>query len=211
MAPNPASTGNKALGTGAPDLVIILPSVRRRSRCNSLMLPGASSFLCTHPSLTSRVSSAMFSCMLCRHLDTPVYPDSIRPLNCPHCRKPMDARGDHAAIFCNGFGVVHRQNTVRNLLCRYTIHAAGLAQTSKSNFSYPAQRTALLIYSCKHRRRPPPPSRAPDRVRCPHPLSVSPRFAPPWCAGPRWPNGGRSRRQAPRPCPHRAGCLSPPM
>ncbi|CDF40212.1 unnamed protein product [Chondrus crispus] len=38
----------------------------------------------------------------------------------------MDARGDHAAICRHGFGVVHRHNTVRNLLARHAFRAAGL-------------------------------------------------------------------------------------
>ena len=39
----------------------------------------------------------------------------------------MDPRGDHAAICAHGFGVVHRNDTVRNLLARHAFRAAGLS------------------------------------------------------------------------------------
>ena len=101
-------------------------SIRRRARYNSLRAPGAASFLCAHPSLTSRVSSDVWSIMLKRHLDTPVYDDSIIPLLCTHCQRPMDTRGDHAAMCRHGYGVVHRHNILRNALARHAFRAAGL-------------------------------------------------------------------------------------
>lgn len=131
-------------------------SVRCRARYNSLMVPGASSFLCAHPSLTSRVSNAMWSCMLLGHLDTLVYPDSIPSLIFPHYRQPTNARADHAAICCNGFEVVHRHNTVRNFLSRYAFRAAGLCSDLEVQSLLPgtAHRPADIFVQ------PPPPPAA---------------------------------------------------
>ena len=136
-------------------------SIRRRVPYNSLGVPSASSFLCAHPALTSRVSSRMWSCMLRRHLDTPVFSDSIRPLICTHCRRPMDPRGDHAAICAHGFGVVNRHNTVRNLLARHAFRAAGLSCNLEVPFILPgsdARPADILVQPTA-----PPAGAPPDR------------------------------------------------
>ena len=136
-------------------------SVRRRARYNSLCALGATSFLCAHPTLTSRVSSEVWSMMLRRHLDTPVYDDSIKPLLCSHCSRPMDTRGDHAAMCRHGFGVVHRHNTVRNALARHAFRAAGLQCDLEVPFLIPgtAHRPADILVQPA----PPPAGALPDR------------------------------------------------
>ncbi|CDF35250.1 unnamed protein product [Chondrus crispus] len=136
-------------------------SVRRRARYNSLLAPGGASFICAHPSLTTRVSSAVWSCMLRRHLDTPVYDDSRSPLTCSHCGRAMDARGDHAANCKHGYGVVHRHNIVRNTLARFAFRAAGLACDREVPFLTPgtAHRPADILVQPA----PPPAGALPDR------------------------------------------------
>lgn len=104
-----------------------IASVRRRARFHSILAPGATAFLHAHPSSSSRIYSAQWSIMLRRHLDIPVYDDSVRPLICSHCSKPMDSRGDHATICKHGFGVVHRHNTVRNTFARDVVKPAGMS------------------------------------------------------------------------------------
>ena len=104
-----------------------IASVRRRARFNSILAPGSTAFLHAHPSSSSRVYSAQWSIMLRRHLDIPVYDDSVRPLICSHCSIPMDSRGDHDTIGKHGFGVVHHHNTVRNTLARNVVKPAGLS------------------------------------------------------------------------------------
>lgn len=136
-------------------------SVRRRARYNSLITPGAASFLCAHPSLTSRVSSAVWSVMLRRHLDTPVYDDSRAPLQCSHCGRAMDKRGDHAANCKHGYGATHRHNIVRNTLARQAFRAAGLACDREVPFLIPgtAHRPADLLVQPS----PPAAGALPDR------------------------------------------------
>ena len=133
-------------------------STRRHARYNSLRAPGAASFLCAHPALTSRISSSIWSCMLRRHLDTPMFDDSIRPLLCIHCHRPMDARGDHATVCRHGFGLIHRHNIVRNVLARHAFRAAGLQCDFEVPFLLPdtARRPADLLVQP-----PAPPSGAP--------------------------------------------------
>ena len=154
-------------------------STRKHARYNSLRAPGAASFLCAHPSLTSRVSSSVWSCMLRRHLDTPVYDDSIHPLVCAHCHRSMDARGDHASICRHGFGVIHRLETVRNVLARYAFRAAGL-------------QCDLEV-----------PYMLPDTARCPADLLVQPT-APPAGAPPDRPTAYDITVRS----PYRSGALS---
>ena len=138
-----------------------LVSVRRRARYNSLCAPGAASFFCAHPALASRVSNEVWSGMLRRHSDSQVYDDSIQPLLCSHCRRPMDIRGDHAAMCRHGFGTVHRHNTVRNTLARHAFRAAGLSCDMEVAFLIPgtAHRPADLLVQPA----PPPAGALPDR------------------------------------------------
>ena len=75
--------------------------------------------------------------MLRRHLDVPVYGDSITPLRCPHCSKRMDALGDHATHCKTGFGMIHRHDTVRNQIATHAFRAAGLACTLQVPFLVP--------------------------------------------------------------------------
>lgn len=112
-------------------------SIRRRVRFRSLLAPGATSFLTAHPAATSRIHNATWSTMLRRHLDAPITFDSISPLRCAHCSKPLDPRGDHATICSHGFGLVHRHNTVRNVFARHVFRGAGLAYSLEVPFLLP--------------------------------------------------------------------------
>ena len=99
--------------------------------------------------------------MLRRHLDVPVYSDSIAPLRCSHCNKVMDSRGDHATHCRNGFGITHRHNTLRSELANSAFRAARYACALKVPF---------LIQNTEHRPAdilvqpgPPPPRMPPDK------------------------------------------------
>ena len=99
--------------------------------------------------------------MLRRHLDTPVYDDSIKPLLCSHFRRPMDTRGDYAVLCRHGFGVVHRHNTVRNALSRHSFRAAGLQCDLEVPFFIPG--TAHCPSDILFQPAPPPAGALPDR------------------------------------------------
>ena len=92
--------------------------------------------------------------MLRRHLDIPLYDDSLRPLLCTHFDRAMDARGAHAVICRHGFGVTHRHNTIRNVLARHAFRAARLRCDLEVPHQLPdtARRPADLLVQ------PPPPA-----------------------------------------------------
>ena len=113
--------------------------------------------------------------MLRRHLDTPVYENSVAPLRCSHCQRVIDARGDHAANCKHGYGAVHRHNIVRNTLARQAFRAAGLACDCEVPFLIPgtAHRPADLLVQPA----PPPASALRD-----HPTAYDVTFCNPYTA-----------------------------
>lgn len=109
--------------------------IRRRARHNSLPSPGASAFL-TAPSACFHVSSSLWSIMLRRHLEIPVYDNSTQ-LRCTQCHAAMDPQGDHAASCCSGYGFTHRHNNVRNTLASHLFRAVGLVARIEVPFLVP--------------------------------------------------------------------------
>ena len=112
-------------------------TIRIRVRFHSTMAPGASAFLNAHPSVTKSVHNTQWTIMLRRHLDVPVYEDSIAPLRCNNCIKHMDHRGDHATHCKLGFGPTHRHNSLRNKLVQHLFRPAGRACKIEVSFLLP--------------------------------------------------------------------------
>lgn len=84
-------------------------SVRLRAQRNSLLYPFAYAFLTAHPANSTQVSPHIWSIMLRRHLNLPVFDSSIA-LVCTHCHSYMDAQGDHASHCKTGYSTTTRRS-----------------------------------------------------------------------------------------------------
>ena len=99
---------------------------RLRLRRHAFLATPATAFLSAHPANVTRTPSPLWSIMLRRHLDLPVYDDTSQPLSCAECSSTMDAHGDHGSDLCKkGLGWTHRHNTVVRIFGHDVFRAAG--------------------------------------------------------------------------------------